>query len=186
MEQNHHLPSPKVTRLNTKIFETAQDERSIPTEDRKPIIRPPFPDQSRDRSPIIGLSADMSLRTCFRVGEALNVGCQAVRNSKTVIIELYARVTSSWREPESGIQNFLFCDLFHDHPPFMNGVYELWKGVELWDYDSGRFLVSSEQIRMCRCIGKMKRDGKRWKLVILNIWEAAWEDIDFVKGIVCA
>ena len=151
-----------------------------------PLARPPFPAQVRDRSPIIGLSSKSLLRTCFRVGEALNVGRQAVRNGKPTIIELYARVASSWREPDSVRQHFVFSDLFHDHPPFMNGVYELWKGVELWDYDSSRFLNPSEQQRICRCIGKMKRDGKKWKFVMLNIWEATWDDVDYVKGIICA
>ena len=151
-----------------------------------PFVRPPFPVQVRDRSPIIGLSSKSLLRTCFRVGEALNVGRQAVRNGKPTIIELYARVASSWREPDSVKQHFVFSDLFHDHPPFMNGVYGLWKGVELWDYDSGRFLNPSEQQRMCRCIGKMKRDGKKWKLVVLNIWEATWDDVDYAQGIICA
>ncbi|OCL14227.1 hypothetical protein AOQ84DRAFT_281525 [Glonium stellatum] len=151
-----------------------------------PIVRPSFPARAGDRSLIIGLSSETLLRTCFRVGEALNVGRQAVRNGKPTIIELYAHVTSSWRELDSVKQYFTFSDLFHDHPPFMNGVYELWKGVSLWNYDSGRFLNPSEQKRMCRCIGEMKRDGKKWKFVILNIWEATWDDIDYVKGIVCA
>lgn len=162
------------------------NENSRHLSSHTPLVRPPFPVQVRDRSPIIGLSSKSLLRTCFRVGEALNVGRQAVRNGKPTIIELYARVASSWREPDSVKQHFVFSDLFHDHPPFMNGVYELWKGVELWDYESGRFLNPSEQQRMCRCIGKTKRDGKKWKFVMLNIWEATWDDVDYAKGIICA
>jgi len=83
-------------------------------------------------------------------------------------------------------QHFVLADLFHDRPPYINGVYELWKGVELWDYDSQRFLDSTDGTKMCRCIGKMKREDHRWKLTILNVWEATWEDIEYVKGIVCA
>lgn len=162
------------------------NENSHHLSNHTPVVRPPFPVQVRDRSPIIGLSSKSLLRTCFRVGEALNIGRHAVRNGKPTIIELYARVASSWREPDSVKQHFVFSDLFHDHPPFMNGVYELWKGVELWDYDSGRFLNPSEQQRMCRCIGKMKRDGKKWKFMVLNIWEATWDDVDYAKGIICA
>lgn len=162
------------------------NENSRHLSNHTPIVRPPFPVQVRDRSPIIGLSSKILLRTCFRVGEALNVGRHAVRNGKPTIIELYARVASSWREPDSVKQHFVFSDLFHDHPPFMNGVYELWKGVEPWDYESRRFLNPSEQQRICRCIGKTKRDGKKWKFVMLNIWEATWDDVDYAKGIICA
>lgn len=152
----------------------------------RPVTRPPFPERTRDRSSIIGLSASMVLRTCFRVGEAINVGCQAVRVGRTVVIELYARVTSSWREQNGVRQHFVFADLFHNRPPYVNGMYELWKGAELWDYDSQRFLDPSDSTKMCRCIGKMKREDHKWKLTILNIWEATWEDIEYVKGVVCA
>lgn len=151
----------------------------------RPIVRLPFPCQVQDRSPIIGLSATSVLRTCFRAGEALNVGCQAVREGRTVIIELYATVRSSFREPDSVTQHFVIGDLFHDRPPYINAVYELWKGVDLWDYDSSRFLEQSDARRMCRCIGQMKREDRKWKLLILNVWEASWEDIDYVKGIIC-
>ncbi|KAK4989198.1 hypothetical protein LTR50_003412 [Elasticomyces elasticus] len=152
----------------------------------KPIMRSPFPIAIRDRSPIIGSSASTVLRTCFRIGEALNVGCAAVRNNRNMIIELYARVTLSFREPESVRQHFVFADLYHTRPPFLIGVYEVWKGVELWDFDSARFLDSNEDGRLCRCIGRIKRDGTIWKLSVLNIWEASWEDIEYAAGLHCA
>ncbi|KAK4984159.1 hypothetical protein LTR66_008589 [Elasticomyces elasticus] len=158
----------------------------LPDLSSKPIVRSPFPIAIRDRSPIIGLSASTVSRTCFRVGEALNVGCAAVRNNRSTIIELYARVTSSFREPESVRQHFVFADLYHTRPPFLIGVYEVWKGVELWDFDSARFLDSNEDGRLCRCIGRMKRDGTNWKLSVLNIWEASWEDIEYAAGLHCA
>ena len=148
----------------------------------RPIVRPPFPAPTRDRSPIIGLSPSTCLRTCFRIGEAIKFGCGAVRNGKDVIIELYARVLSSQREGVK--QHFVFCDLFHDRNPHINGVFEMWKGSELWDFDSSVFLDREKMI--CRCIGKMKRDGKGWKLQILSIWAASWEDVEYVRGIVCA
>ncbi|KAK8217534.1 hypothetical protein M8818_001292 [Zalaria obscura] len=147
------------------------------------IVRAPFPSQILDRSPVIGVSANTVLRTCFRVGEALNTGCNAVRNNRDVALELYARVTSSWREPNSVKQHLVFTDLYNDRPPYISGTYELWKGVELWDYDSSRFLVPLEGGRLCRCIGRMRRDGSKWKLTVLHIWEATWEDIDYAAGI---
>ncbi|KAL2354856.1 hypothetical protein BJ546DRAFT_842947 [Cryomyces antarcticus] len=163
------------------------DIRAVDTDDLlKPIVRPPFPTQIKDKSPIIGLSANTILRTCFRLGEAINVGRQAIRTGRDVVIELYARVVSSSREENSLKQDFVFADLFSERSPELNGVYDLWKGVELWDYDSSRFLQPGAGIRMCRCIARMKRDENEWSLSILNIWEASWDDIAHVKGIICA
>ncbi|KAF1982103.1 hypothetical protein K402DRAFT_341061, partial [Aulographum hederae CBS 113979] len=152
-----------------------------------PIVRPPFPKPVRDRSPIIGVSANLTLRTCFRTGEALNAGCQAVRLNRPVLIELYAKVDSSHRNPDDSVQHFVFSDLFHDRPPYIYGTYDSWKTTDLWSYDSGRFLDCSPQgkCRLCRCVGRMKRENNEWKFVVLNIWEATWEDIEWVKGIVC-
>ncbi|KAK5014633.1 hypothetical protein LTR60_003260, partial [Cryomyces antarcticus] len=108
------------------------DIRAVDTDDLlKPIVRPPFPTQIKDKSPIIGLSANTILRTCFRLGEAINVGRQAIRTGRDVVIELYARVVSSSREGNSLKQDFVFADLFSERSPELNGVYDLWKGVEL-------------------------------------------------------
>jgi hypothetical protein len=35
-------------------------------------------------------------------------------------------------------------------------------------------------------MGKMKREGKEWVMTVLNIWEAKWDDIKWVEGIVNA
>ena len=61
-----------------------------------PIARPPFPAPVRDLLCIMGVSPSSYLRTCFRIGEALDEGCQAARRNKDVILELYAKVDSSW------------------------------------------------------------------------------------------
>jgi hypothetical protein len=150
----------------------------------KPFVRPPFPKQAQDRSPIVGLSSKAFLRTCFRVGEALRAGSHAGRWGQDAIIELYARVVFSSRERWK--QHFQFADLFHDRPPFLTGTYEIFHGVELWERDSARFLTEDGKNKICRCIGRMKRAGATWKLVVLNIWEATWDDVSWVKGIVCA
>ncbi|KAF1829288.1 hypothetical protein BDW02DRAFT_574123 [Decorospora gaudefroyi] len=148
---------------------------------RKPIVRPPFPAAVRNRSPVIGLSSNSLLRTCFRIGEAINQGYQASKSGKHLIIELYARVLASERT-DTG-QYFTFCDLFHAKAPYLKGTYKaaIWKSVHLFEYDSRRLL---KQGRMCRCMGTLKRDGKEWKMEVLNIWEATWEDIEWVEGIV--
>jgi hypothetical protein len=122
------------------------------------------------------------LRTCFRVGEAINVGRSAARNGKTVFIELYARVLKSERSEEK--QTFTFCDLFHSRKPYLEASYDaaIWKSVELHEVDSRVFL--SEGVKMCRCILSTKSNGKEWVPTILNIWAAKKDDIMWVEGIV--
>lgn len=153
------------------------------TADRKPIARPLFPDPVRDRSPVIGLSSKAVLKTCFRVGEAIHQAGKASREGQHILFELYAKVLSSERDTTK--QHFVFSDLFHDRPPYLKGEFDavIWKHVELFNYDSGRFLSKA---KMCRCIGKMKRldSDRTWVMEILNIWEATWDDIEWVEGIV--
>ena len=149
---------------------------------RKPIVRSPFPDPVRDRSPIIGLSSNLVLRTCFRIGEAINQAGKATRNGQNILFELYAQVLTSHRDAVK--QHFVFADLFHERPPHLKGEYDaiVWKPVELFNYDSGRFLSKA---KICRCIGHIKRnESKEWVMAVLNIWEATWEDIEWVEGIV--
>jgi len=150
---------------------------------RKPITRPPPPETARDRSPVAGLKVDETLRTCFRIGEALNSGCNAARINRNLIIELYARVVCSQRHPDKQEQRFIFADLFHNRAPFIEGTYTGWKGVELWDFDSAAFVGANGQGRLCRCITRVKRNGPAWGLSILSIWEVTWDDIDHVHGI---
>ncbi|KAK7534858.1 uncharacterized protein J3D65DRAFT_535038, partial [Phyllosticta citribraziliensis] len=150
----------------------------------KPIVRPPFPSPVKDRSPIVGLVSSMYLRTCFRIGEAINAGSQAVRLQQTALIELYARVLSSYREPRpSTKQQFVLMDLFHDRPPYLNATYETWKGVDLHEHDGSVFLAPTHKPRLCRCVGKLWRDNVTWRLEILNIWRATQGDVDYVSGI---
>ena len=148
---------------------------------RKPIVRPSFPAVVRDRSPIIGLSSNTLLRTCFRIGEVVNQSHQTLRSGQNVIFELYARVLESDRTEIQ--QTFTFCDLFHARPPYLKGIYHatIWKSVQLFEYDSRRLLHKG---RICRSIGTTKRVNKQWVMTVLNIWEATWEDIKWVEGIV--
>jgi hypothetical protein len=166
--------------LTTKLLAATGDVGSG-AHARKPIVRPPFPEAVRDRSPIIGLSSNSLLRTCFRIGEVINQSCQASKSGKSIIIEMYARIFGSERTDTE--QLFTFCDLFHAKPPHIKGVYNagIWKSVQLFEYDSRRLL---KQGRICRCIGTMKRVEKEWVMTVLNIWEATWEDIEWVEGIV--
>lgn len=136
------------------------------------------------RSSLFGVSSTSALRTCFRVGEALNAGCQAVRNNRNLVLELYARVTSSWREPKpSRKQHFIINDLYHDKPPFINGTFDLWDQRPLWEQDSRPFLEAGARGMVCRMIARMKRDGTKWRLEILSIWQADWDDVEHVANI---
>jgi hypothetical protein len=180
---------------------TAADQGSLSTKSsgnyvhstlHPPIVRPSFPHPIRDRSPLKGVSATTCLRTCFRIGEALNVGCTAARNdshnvSSSILIELYAKVVSANRDETGNKQHFVFADLFHEaRPPFIKGICDCWKGSELWNYDCGQFLAidGNEEKKTSRVIGRMKREGTEWRFVVLNIWEATWEDVEYVRGIV--
>ena len=152
-----------------------------------PFARPAFPNPVRDRSPILGLSRSPVLRTCFRIGEALNVASSASCNNVDTVIELYARTTYSERDANGLKQYFQFADLFRsERPPFLNGSYDVWKGSELWELDSGRFLGEKGKGQIARVVGRIKRDKetKAWKMTILSIWKANLEDVDYAKGVI--
>ncbi|GAB1741994.1 hypothetical protein NU219Hw_g7390t1 [Hortaea werneckii] len=159
-------------------------------DEAKPVVRSAFPGAIRDRSPIWGASNMAVLRTCFRIGEALNVGCQAVRNNKPVLLELYARVVDSWQEgAERGKgrkQTFVLHDLYHDKPPYIDASFVLCGQSKVWDLDASRFLTKRDGGMMCRAIGQMKKDGSgrgKWYINLLSIWEATWDDVHAVAGI---
>ncbi|OJD36698.1 uncharacterized protein BKCO1_1000053 [Diplodia corticola] len=174
----------KIQATPTTLFSSCAEAQNAQSPEHKPVLRPPFPDRAQERSPILGLSGATSLRVCFRIGEALNVGIQAVRERQSVVIELYARVRWAFREPRSVKQHFIFMDLYHDRPPYLDGTYDGWKGVELYEHDSGRFLERSDRPLTCRCVGKLKRDGKSWRLVIASIWEASIDDVEHVLRVI--
>ena len=160
----------------------ASDGRSTP------VFRPPFPASVLACSPVKGLSSKTVLRTCFRIGQALSAASSSLRNSIDAVIELYCCVKHSDREPNGYKQFFELEDLFKpDGSPILNAVYAIWKGVELWEIDSRAFLGDGGRGKMARVMGRMKRreGGQGWEMTVLNIWEATWEDVGVVKGIVC-
>ncbi|MCJ1273336.1 hypothetical protein MMC21_001127 [Puttea exsequens] len=156
--------------------------------DALPFLRPAFPKPIRDRSPILGLTNRTVLRTCFRIGEALNAAAVASRANINAIFELYARICFSEREQKGGRkQFFLFADLFTDKPPYLRGTYSLWKDSGLWNEDSKVFLGNSGRGKMARALGRVKRceGGGGCEMVVLSIWEVDWEDVGMAKGAVC-
>ena len=158
-----------------------------------PFVRPPFPNPVRDRSPILGLTNRTVLRICFRIGEGLNAAAAASRANVDAIVELYARIVSSSREASGGYkQLFQFGDLFTDKPPYLSGVYTLWKGVGLWDNDSKELTGEQGRGKMVRVLGRIKKkeprqeQGPAVEMIVLSIWEVDWEDIGVAKGIACS
>ena len=151
----------------------------------KPFARPDYPALIRDRSPVHGLSTQMFLRTCFRIGEMIKEGarCNALRQD--AIIELFARVTFSSREPNSSKQHIQFADLFHDRPPFPNGVLANFKSSGLAESESKVFIEKEGEV-MARCLGRLKRDvrGECWGLNVLQIRPTDWEEVRWTKRVV--
>nr|POE64946.1 hypothetical protein CFP56_65904 [Quercus suber] len=162
--------------------------KRVAQEHLEPIVRRPFPssvpNESPHDSPLYGVCNSTSLRTCFRIGEALKTGCHSVRQHKSVIIELYARVIQSWREDGSRLkQHFVFRDLYHPDSPVLHGTFDLYDQVDSCNLDSGPFIHATEQGMKCRVVAIMKRDGKGWRLKVLSISEASWDDIEYVAEI---
>ena len=150
-----------------------------------PFIRPPFPVPVRDRSPVLGLTSNTRLRTCFRIGEALNAASTALRSNQDVVTEVYVRVLHSERPAGSVKQLFRFADIFvPDKPPHLKGSYGLWKGAKLWDEDSKVFLGEQAKWKMARVVGRMVREdqGNEMEMRVLSIWEADWEDVGICRG----
>ena len=85
----------------------------------------------------------------------------------------------------------MFHDLYHDRPPYLEGICELWNQSKLWELDTRSFLDAEKRQEgvLCRVIARMKTkdgsNGKRigWRLEVLSVWEAGWEDVEFVAGI---
>ena len=154
-----------------------------------PFTRSPFPKAVRDRSPILGLTNRAVVRTCFRIGEALNAAAVTSRTNTDAVIELYARVIDSKRDTNKGFKQVLqFGDLFTEKPPYLSATYNLWKGVRLWDMDSSVFLGEKGRGKMARALGRIKKreHGGGCEMVVLSIWEVDWEDVGIAKGIVCS
>lgn len=157
-----------------------------------PFIRQPFTKSVRDRPVIHALRSEPVLRTCFRIGEALNAASAALSSGIDSIVELYAQISSSTREQKSSSskQHFQLADLFTpDKPPFLTGVYTLWRGVELWDHGSKVFLGKAGKGKMARVVGRMRKEEGgmgNWMMVILCIWQVDWEEVGLAKGVVCS
>lgn len=165
---------------------TLDDSRDY--EPLKPFARPDFPGLVADRCPIVGVSAQNFLRVCFRIGEMFKEGSRCRALKQDAVIELFAKVTFSSREPGTMKQHFQFADLWHDRPPFPNGLLLNYMSSDLAETESRVFVGAKEHL-MARCIGRLRRDRKHvtgWLLDIINVRPTDWEEIKWTKRIVSA
>ncbi|KAI0888007.1 uncharacterized protein GGS22DRAFT_154797 [Annulohypoxylon maeteangense] len=180
-------PSPpgKTTHMEKPIEKTLRINERMPM---KPFVRPAFPEKIRDRSTVSGLSSDIVLRTCFRIGEMVNQAAHCLGHRQEAVFELYARVNYSNRESLQRRQHFQFIDLFKDQLPYPAGVLTNWRVGSQLDRLSSAFLNVSAEPKICRCVCKPIRDPKTaigLSLVVLAIGESDWTQIEWAKQIVC-
>jgi hypothetical protein len=152
----------------------------------QPFARPGFPSKVCDRSPITGVSSNIILRTCFRIGEALREAAICDRLGQDAIIELFARVTSSSKCVNISKLQFQFADLFHDRPPFVRGELENYQISALQETESKVLLDLNGSPPMVRCLGRLKRaiaGPPGWMLHIINIRATDWEEVRWTKRI---
>lgn len=157
-----------------------------------PFARPPFPTANvAARSPITGLSSNMLLRTCFRIGEALSQASLCTRENQDAFTELFARVTFSSREADGKKQNFQFGDIFHNKPPFISGVLEKYASSDLQKTESFDLITVNQEKRedelgqMVRVLGRVKRviQGRGYSMDIVNIRKTDWEEVRWTQRI---
>lgn len=151
-----------------------------------PFARPNFPAPVFDRCQILGVTSSTVLRTCFRVGEILREGRRCDMKGQRAVIEFYGRVIFSSREPSMQKQIFKFADLFHDRPPFLEGILINYSTTCLSEIETSRFLNDEESV-LARCIATLQKDSRNdtWILNVTNIRETSWSEIEIMSNIVC-
>lgn len=190
----HHEPLSVAAKDTTRSSSTpaantiALSSNAALAEVRSPIVRKPFPARAADRSPILGLSPAMVIRTCFRIGEALNTGCDAARRNENVILELFARLESTVHNIENGRgREFVFADLYHFRPPKLTGTQNPSKDDEMWDQADREILQGSSGVSLvCRCLCRMRRIKNAWQLEVIHVRPSTWDEIDRTRIVVCA
>ena len=161
------------------------------------FARPEFPASIQDRSPLLNITSALILKTCFRIGEAINIGTHYARQTPTftsdgILIEFFAKVVSSTRPAcHSGSrQDFVFADLWAKKGPNLHGEWIGWKGSKIFEADAKALLTHDDldddnERTMCRVVGRMKRENKEWRFAVLSAWRCDWDDVEYARGIVC-
>ena len=191
------VPSPATSMhtIQSSPLKSTQPKQDI----HNRFVRPPHPPAVQIPSPIQGLSHENRVLTCFRIGEAVNATARAQREGCKVFIELYARVLHSVRA--GPVQTFRIVDLWSDPNKLgivLEGRWVGWEKSELLKKDGEIFWEeglrraashlddkANRYARKCRLIGSLERKASGGYLVnILNLWEAAWDDIAFAKRLI--
>lgn len=148
----------------------------------QPFTRPPFPEKVSEEPSIPGVSDNTVLRTCFRIGHMISLA------SQDAVFDVFARVMYSARENLAIKQHFQFADLFKDQHPYPSGTLTGWRVGGRLDRESYVF-ISTRQPKLCRCLGKLKRDQKAssgWFVEIMAIRQVAWEEIEDARSALSA
>jgi len=189
-------------------------EESIPPTLFVPPIKPFIRSKPRELVPpsslIPSLAVSRRIVTIFRVAEIHRLVAN-LSHDLPLRLELYAIVIASNRNTYTKTQIFQFGDLFFPHrPPYVHGTYTAYNLCELSDRDSAPFLGKEDGKKICRAIVELRKygldrgddpvgsiplcginagagmGGYAMEVDVLNIWEATWDDVKYVKGIVDA
>ncbi|CUS06765.1 unnamed protein product [Tuber aestivum] len=152
---------------------------------KEPIERPPFPAVVKERSPIHGLSADTTVKTCFHIRDAVEVATLVARGKfgGDVHVELFAKVLQNRAMGGGTRQRFQFCDILLVGPPFLPGEYVVPKAGRPWDTDL-EVLTGAAMVRVIGHMDKRNSAGE-WALKIEDIRGADWDDVDWARRVVC-
>ena len=96
---------------------------------------------------------------------------------------IIAKVLQNRTMDRGARQKFQFCDIFSVGPPFLRGEYVVPKACGPWDTDSKVFMGAA----MVRVVGRLdnRNNTREWTLKIENIRDVDWDDVDWVRDIVC-
>lgn len=152
-----------------------------------PFRKHSFPGKVRDRPSALGFSSRALLRVCFRVKELVHATFRCHSRDQELIIEIYARVTYSSRDPLVKRQCFQFRDLSKDKQSFPSGTLSGWRPGSLVDRQSLR-LMGNRTPQLCWILSKTRLDSKGFvglALDVINVRETNWDQIRLAKATTC-
>lgn len=149
-----------------------------------------------NNSPIIGISSNNCLRTCFHIQEVINEAERFMRLNTAPVIELFARTVYSYREPRTTRQKFNFSDLWHAKPPFLDGILLNFKATKMIEKESRLFTETYSKPYLARILATPKRvivedimsqdttsTASSWSLHIISIRKTDFEEINSTRRI---
>jgi hypothetical protein len=194
-------------------FKTPPKPIQAPLASMSPFLRSSLPQLASSQSVLPSLIPHRRIPTLFRIAEVYRLLASIPPRAPPQRIELYASVISSRRDFHKKTQEFTFADLFFpQRPPYLSGSSIAWVLCELFDEDSEPFMNTASGGRLCRAIVQVSKNS--WKtnarqvgsssvtmqggsqgsgkeadaldVEVLNIWEATWDDVKYVRGVVRA